>query len=207
MRILVADDDIIVRKLIRSALTRDGHEVEDFEDGQALWEAYDATPAPMIVTDWMMPRASGVDVVKRIRRQKSVDYPHVVLVTSLSPMEHTVEAYRAGVDDFVGKPFGPDEISERVAAAARGALARSEASLRSALEITQNALGPEHAALLEPLDALARVARQQRSFARCRSFIRRQLAIAVQAFGTSDPRSTKLARELEELSSVEDTWC
>lgn len=206
MRILIADDDIVSRKLIAAALTRDGHEIEAFEDGEALWAAFEESPAAMVVTDWMMPRASGVEVCKRIRRQKSVDYTHVIVVTSLSPTEHTLEAFRAGVDDFVSKPFDGNDISERVAAAARGMLAESEAALRRALELSQQALGPEHAALLEPLNALANVARQQRSYARCRSFVRRQLAIAVQSFGAEDPRSKKLTAELEELSTMEETF-
>lgn len=206
MRILIADDDIIARKLIKAALTRDGHEVEAFEDGQALWEAFEESPAPMVVTDWMMPNCSGVELCQRIRRQKSVDYTHVILVTSLSPGEHTLEAFRAGVDDFVSKPFDGKDISERVAAAARGMLAESEKAMRSALEVSQQALGPEHAALLEPLHALASVARQQRSYARCRSFVRRQLSIATQSFGADDPRAKKLAAELEELASMEDSF-
>lgn len=206
MRILIADDDIIARKLIAAALTRDGHQVEAFEDGEALWAAFEESPAAMVVTDWMMPHASGVEVCKRIRRQKSVDYTHVILVTSLSPTEHTLEAFRAGVDDFVSKPFDATDISERVAAAARGMLAESEAALRRALELSQQALGPEHAALLEPLNALANVARQQRSYTRCRSFVRRQLAIAVQSFGAEDPRSKKLTAELEELASMEEKF-
>lgn len=204
MKILVADDDVVVRKLINATLTRQGHEVQAFEDGQALWEAFEAEPAPLIVTDWMMPRATGVEVCRRVRRQKSVQYAHIVLVTSLSASEHTVEAYQAGIDDFVGKPFGPEEIAERVAAAARGMLAQSESALRQALEITQQALGHEHAGLLAPLEQLAQIARQQQSYARCRSFIRRQLAIATQSFGASDPRAVKLARELEELEGLRD---
>ena len=206
MRILIADDDIIARKLIAAALTRDGHEVHAYEDGEALWAAFEQCPAQMVVTDWMMPNASGVEVCRRIRRQKSVDYTHVILVTSLSPTEHTLEAFRAGVDDSVSKPFDGQDISERVAAAARGMLAETETALRRALELSQEALGPEHAALLEPLNALANVARQQRSYARCRSFVRRQLAIAVQSFGAEDERATKLARELEELAALEETF-
>lgn len=204
MRILIADDDIVARKLIQSALMRDGHEVETFEDGQALWEAFEATPAPIVVTDWMMPRMSGVELCQRIRREKGIEYVHVLLVTSLSPGEHTLEAYRAGVDDFIGKPFTADEVSQRVASAMRAKCAQQEVALRDALEISQRALGPDHAALLEPLNALAQITRQQRCFARCRSFIRRQHAIAAEAFGASDPRTLKLADELEQLAAIED---
>jgi DNA-binding response OmpR family regulator len=206
MRILIADDDIIARKLIAAALTRDGHDVHAYEDGQQLWAAFEESPASMVVTDWMMPHLTGVEVCQRIRKQKSVDYTHVILVTSLSPSEHTLEAFRAGVDDFVSKPFDGSDISERVGAAARGMLAESEAALRRALELSQTALGPEHAALLEPLHALANVARQQRSYTRCRSFVRRQLAIAEKSFGHNDPRSRKLAAELDELASMEEKF-
>lgn len=204
MKILIADDDAITRKLIDASLTKAGHEVRSCEDGAELLEAYEEDPTRLIVTDWMMPRMTGVDVVRKIRRLKSVDYAHIVLVTSLSPSEHTVEAYKAGVDDFVGKPFGPTEIAERVAAAARGMLAQSEMAVRQALEISQKALGPQHAALLEPLEQLASIARQQESYARCRAFIRRQLDIATLSFGADDPRSKKLVAELEELRQLRD---
>lgn len=206
MRILVADDDLITRKFMHSVLTGAGHEVVSFEDGEALWDEYVRAPAGMVITDWMMPRLSGVEVCARIRQQKLNTYTHVILVTALSPAERTVEAYHAGVDDFLSKPLDSDTLVRRVGVAARGMLALAEGTLRKSLEVTQAALGPEHEGLLDALDGLTAVSREQRCYVRCRAFLRRQHAIAEKAFGPADPRTRKLLGDIEEMTRFEETF-
>lgn len=206
MRILVADDDLITRKFLQSVLTRAGHTVEVFDDGDKLWEVYGGEPAPMVVTDWMMPGLSGLELCKRIRTYKGAVYTHVVLVTSFSSAERTVEAYRAGVDDFLAKPVDAEMLTRRVNVAARGMLGQAEGALRKCLEICQASLGPEHAGLLAALEELTAVSREQRSYVRCRAFLRRQHEIAMQTFGATDPRTRKIASELEEMATFEETF-
>jgi len=204
MRIHVVDDEPITAKLIASLLTKEGHEVQIFPDGQAAWDAYDADPVPLVVTDWLMPKMSGIELCAKIRGSHGAPYTNVIMVTSLSLGEHTADAFRAGADDILGKPLDPDTLLRRVAVTERGQLAQVEDALRKSLELSQSTLGAEHAGLLDALASLAQVSRRQRAYVRCRAFVRRQLAIAKSSFGAEDPRTTKLVTELEELSLLED---
>jgi DNA-binding response OmpR family regulator len=204
MRIYVVEDEPITAKIITSVLAGAGHEVQMFEDGEKAWAAFDADPVPLVVTDWMMPRMSGLELCRKIRQTPGIPYTNVIIVTSLALSEHTVDAYNAGVDDLLGKPLDATALLRRVAVTERGQLAQAEHALRKCLDICQRSLGPEHAALLEALESLAEVSRRQRSYVRCRAFIRRQLDIASASFGESDGRTKALRSDLEELTSIED---
>ena len=204
MRIYVVDDENVTAKLIASILVGAGHEVEIFADGQAAWEAYEAAPVPLVVTDWMMPRMSGVQLCTKIRSMYGAPYTNVILVTSLSLAEHTADAFKAGTDDILGKPVDPDVLLRRVTVTERGLLAQAEHVLRKNLELCQSTFGAEHVALLESLEALAEVSRRQRSYVRCRAFVRRQLSIAKESFGAGDARTVRLQADLDELALIEE---
>lgn len=202
MRILIADDDPISKTLLHRTLAREGHEVEAFDDGAALWARFEEQPSSLVVTDWMMPELDGVALCRRIRAERADEYTHVVLVTTLSSSEKTVEALSAGVDDFLAKPVPPELLSRQVAAAARSILAHKEAALRSSLEVCEEALGVDHEKLLATLEELKGVFRERRAHVRCRAFVRRQLAIARRAHGPDDPRTRRFEAELEELRGL-----
>ncbi len=204
MRIYVVDDEPVTVRLIASTLTKAGHEVSTFADGSLAWEAYSADPVPLVVTDWMMPEMSGIELCKKIRGYHGGVYTNVILVTTLSVAEHASDAFEAGADDMLGKPLEPQVLLGRVAATQRGQLAQAELALRQCLDICQRSLGPEHEGLIEALKALSEVSRQQRSYVRCRAFIRRQISIAKESFGPSDPRTRELLKELDAFTALED---
>jgi DNA-binding response OmpR family regulator len=203
MRVLVADDDLICRKMLTASLCSLGLDVEAFEDGADLWEAFQADPVQLVVTDWAMPRMTGVDLCRHIRAEHTPSYTHVMIVTSLSPAEHAVEAYQAGVDDFVGKPIVPELFALQVGAVTRSIFGHATAGARKTLEHCQAALGPTHPGLLDALDDLKDLSRQERAFVRCRAFLRRQLDIASKTYGASHPRVRELSDELEEMLAYE----
>ncbi len=204
MRIYVADDEPTAVKLISSSLASAGHVVQTFDNGAAAWEAYEDDPVPLVVTDWVMPKMTGIELCSKIRRAQAVDYTSVIIVTSLSLTEHTADAFTAGADDMLSKSFDRATLLHRVSVAERGQLAQAERALRQSLEICQTSLGPEHSGLLQALAALTDVSRRQRSYVRCRAFLRRQIAIADASFGSADARTVKLRDDLQELSSYED---
>lgn len=204
IRILVAEDEPMTRKLIVGLLRRAGHEVTDFEDGEALWEEYQREPAPIIVTDWMMPKLEGIEVCRRIRAEHPDVYTHVMIVTSLASNEHTLEAYEAGVDDFVAKPIHDEILSRQIASAVRSYLAHQEQGLRRSLELAQDALGADHTALLAPLSRLAEAARRRDALGRCRAFIRRQVEIATKAYGPTHEETLRLQKELDAVNAVKE---
>ena len=205
MRVLVSDDDLISKKLLAASLRGLGLEVEAFDDGADLWEAYAKEPARLVVTDWVMPRMTGVELCRRIRAEYADQCTHVMIVTTLSSAEHTLEAYEAGADDFVAKPIVPELFALQVGAATRSILAHASARARDTLQQCQAALGPHHPGLLDVLDDLKDLSRQERAFVRCRAFLRRQIDIATKAYGPAHPRVRELSLELEEMVGYAET--
>jgi DNA-binding response OmpR family regulator len=119
MKVLIADDDDVTRLLLRSALTKLGHEVHQANNGGDAWDAWSAGDFSIIVSDWMMPGLDGLEFCRRIRAEQRGDYTYVVLLTSRSGKTNYLEAMTAGVDDFITKPFEKDALAARIRVAER----------------------------------------------------------------------------------------
>ncbi|MFQ5342309.1 MAG: diguanylate cyclase [Anaerolineae bacterium] len=115
MRILIADDDVIVRRLIQAMLAHAGHEVLVAEDGQAAWELLQHESVRFVITDWMMPNLGGPSLVRRIRSAGAPTYTYVILLTAKDGKEDVVAGLQAGADDYLTKPFDPSELHARIA--------------------------------------------------------------------------------------------
>lgn len=197
MRIILAEDELITRKATAAMLAQDGHEVQAFENGADALEAFDENPCSIVVTDWMMPKLSGIDLTRAIRERRLAKYTHVVIVTSLSLEERTVEAFEAGADDVLAKPVSGDVLRHRIRNMERVRLGHTENVLRGVIEAQQQ---ESSEGINVVIDQLVDVMRRQRSFARCRAFLRRQLSDARRTWGEADARTVKLVSELEDLS-------
>ena len=115
MKILVADDDLTIRKILHSALVRLGYQVEIAADGDAAWAILQAPEAPTLaILDWQMPGMSGVEICRRLRERKNAAYTYVVLLSGLDSMEDMVAGLDAGADDYMTKPFKPAELKARL---------------------------------------------------------------------------------------------
>jgi two-component system, cell cycle response regulator len=113
--VLVADDDGISRGLLESWLKKWQFNVTTAEDGLHAWQEIQKEDAPnLIILDWMMPGLSGIDVCRKIRARKTAHYPYILLLTSKSAKHDVVEALNAGADDYVTKPFAPNELMARL---------------------------------------------------------------------------------------------
>lgn len=119
MKVLIADDDAIIRLLLRSALTKLGHEVHEAANGREAWAAWQGGGFSLVITDWMMPDLDGLDFCRRIRAEERADYGYIILLTSRSGKSNYLEAMNAGADDFVTKPFDKDDFAARVRVAER----------------------------------------------------------------------------------------
>ncbi|MFP4069813.1 MAG: response regulator [Verrucomicrobiota bacterium] len=120
MKILIAEDDLISRKLLTTTLRQFGHEVEAFTNGRDAWAAYDAKPFRVIVSDWLMPESDGLDFCRKVRSRPKTEYTYFILLTANAQGKETyMEAMRAGIDDFMAKPLDRDQIWMRLQVAER----------------------------------------------------------------------------------------
>ncbi len=130
MKILIADDDDITRRLLGSALTHLNHDVFEARDGREAWNAWEGGEFPLIISDWMMPDLDGLEFCRRIRAERRTDYTYVILLTARSGKTNFLEAMTAGVDDFITKPFEKQALAARVRVAER--ILRLHGDLRTA---------------------------------------------------------------------------
>lgn len=118
-RVLLADDEPAIRKVVRDALERDGHEVVAAVDGQEALERFGEGGFALVVTDLAMPRVDGRELVREIRRQSPVP---ILVLTVRGEEREKVRLLDEGADDYVTKPFGVAELVAR----ARALLRRGE---------------------------------------------------------------------------------
>ena len=114
MEILVADDDIYSGKILKKILETSGHTAVLAEDGNAAWKLFNDRSFKMVITDWMMPGLEGPELCRKIRDQKLTHYVYILLLTARDKKEDAVTGLEAGADDFVVKPFEPDELLARI---------------------------------------------------------------------------------------------
>jgi len=136
VRILIADNDAALRRLLSVTLTPAGHEVVQVADGEAAWAALDSADAPTLaVLDWVMPGLDGPEVCRRVRARAAAVAPYLILLTARDRVEDVVAGLEAGADDYIAKPFSPGELRARVQVGARVvALQRRLAERVAALE-------------------------------------------------------------------------
>ena len=142
MKILIADDDPVSRRLLQNYLQKWGHEVVVAMNGAEAWTLFEQQEFPVVISDWMMPEMDGVDLVRRIRASARPNYVYTILLTAKSQKEDLVEGMEAGADDFLTKPFDRDELHARLRAGER------ILQLERALKEQNQALREAQAALL-----------------------------------------------------------
>jgi len=120
MKILIAEDEIVSRKVIENTLKKHGHDVVVTCDGVEAWQALQSENAPKLaILDWMMPEMDGLELCRKIRNGSGNQLIYIILLTSKGQKEDIVEGLRAGADDYVPKPFYSDELCARVQAGIR----------------------------------------------------------------------------------------
>ena len=114
-RVLVVEDDADVATLIATVRTGAGHEVDVARDGgEGLTSAY-AGSYEVVILDWMMPVATGIEVCERLRADARFESTRIMMLTARSSPSDMTRARQAGADDYVVKPFAPRELRQHVA--------------------------------------------------------------------------------------------
>jgi putative two-component system response regulator len=119
VRILIVDDDVVSLEVLRFALEQSGHEVTAARNGREAMAVLAGGEHHLVVSDWEMPAMNGLDLCRAVRGQDLGGYVYFILLTARDGSASMVEGLAAGADDFVTKPFDPDELSARVRVAER----------------------------------------------------------------------------------------
>ena len=118
MKILVAEDDAVTRKILEMTLGRLRFDVIAAADGNAAWHALETLKgkdAPeMVVLDWMMPGLEGIEICRRLRTTPGFELVYIILLTSRDSKEDLAYGLAAGANDYIAKPFDPVELESRV---------------------------------------------------------------------------------------------
>lgn len=114
MRILVADDDRVSQTILRRTLEKWDFEVIAADDGDSAWRLLREESPSMAILDWMMPGLDGSDVCRKIREDDSLSRLYVLLLSSRGTRHDLVAGLQAGADDYIAKPFDPDELRARI---------------------------------------------------------------------------------------------
>ncbi len=113
--VLIADDSDFVRTLVRSTLEEWGFQVVAVADGGAAWERLQAPDAPrLVILDWQMPGLDGIEICRRLRAADRPDPPYVILLTGREGLQNKVLGLREGADEYLTKPFSPEELRARL---------------------------------------------------------------------------------------------
>lgn len=115
MRILAAEDDAVFRRLLQSLLPKWGYEATLCEEGKSAWAALSRPDGPSLaVLDWQMPGMDGTEICARARVEIKNRPLYLVILTSRSEKSDVVQGLGAGADDYLTKPFSPDELKARL---------------------------------------------------------------------------------------------
>ena len=112
--VLVADDSAAYRKLFEQILGTGSYSVSYASNATEAVEIFQEKSPSIVITDWFVPASSGLDLCRYIRADKSSPYTYVILVSSNRGEDGVLEALAAGADDYVEKPFNPDEMRARI---------------------------------------------------------------------------------------------
>jgi phosphoserine phosphatase RsbU/P len=119
MRILIAEDDPVSRRVLEATLLKSGYAVTVTTDGHEAWEALQRDPPAIAILDWMMPGIDGVEVCRRARAIQSPTPTYLILLTAKSDKRDIVQGLEAGADDYVTKPFDRQELQSRISVGLR----------------------------------------------------------------------------------------
>jgi two-component system cell cycle response regulator len=115
VKVLIADDDALSRKILEDCLNEWGYEIVMAHNGNEAWDILEKIDRPnLAVLDWMMPGMDGVEICRRLRQLDLPNYVYVILLTARSKREDIINGLESGADDYIIKPFNREELKSRL---------------------------------------------------------------------------------------------
>ena len=116
LKLLVVDDSSTMRRIIKNTLQRLGFEdVLEAEHGVEAWQILERTPdVNVLITDWNMPEMNGLDLVRKVRAEKRYENMPIIMVTTEGGKAEVITALKAGVNNYIVKPFTPQVLKEKL---------------------------------------------------------------------------------------------
>ena len=121
-KILIVDDMMTMRKLVRKTLTDNGYaNITEADDGDHAWPEIEKAlmigqPFQLVISDWNMPRLSGIELLKKMRIKDETRPVPMILLTAEAEKHQVLEAVKAGVSAYITKPFTPATLIEKLGA-------------------------------------------------------------------------------------------
>jgi len=163
MRVLVVEDDDVTAEMLEHALREFGYEVGIAADGREAFRQVRTGRYRLVVSDWEMPEMTGVELCRQIRSRRSSGYVYVILLTARSGTQNVVEGLSAGADDFISKPFQPEELCVRLRAGERILSLEGRDLTIFAMAKLAESRDPETGAHLERIREYSRILAQELS--------------------------------------------
>lgn len=115
IKVLVVDDFATMRRIVKGVLKQLGfNKIVEAEDGRAALEELKKDSIGLIVSDWNMPKMTGLDLLKAVKKDDSLKEIPFIMVTAEGQRENVIEAVKAGVSNYVVKPFTPEIFGEKL---------------------------------------------------------------------------------------------
>jgi putative two-component system response regulator len=157
VKILIVDDDEVAVEVLEHALSQFGYQVTVAHNGREGLDLVRSGQFRMVVSDWEMPKMTGVELCEEIRRRSASGYVYVILLTSRHGTQSVVDGMNAGADDFVSKPFQPQELVVRIRAGERILSLESRELIIFSMAKLAESRDPETGAHLERMREYCRV--------------------------------------------------
>lgn len=113
LKILIAEDELLILKTIEMRLKKEGYDVIAVSDGMAAINQIKSQSPDLIILDIMMPFFSGLEVVAQVRQDMQLTTP-IIMLSSMGQEDTMVQAFKIGANDYVTKPFSPNELLARI---------------------------------------------------------------------------------------------
>ncbi len=115
MTVMIVDDFATMRRIVKNILTQLGFKnFVEADDGSVAWEMLQKNPADFIVSDWNMPKMTGIELLKKVRADDNLKDIPFLMVTAEAQKENIVEAVKAKVSNYIVKPFTPETLGEKI---------------------------------------------------------------------------------------------